>query len=535
MSQIHLNDGGYDFSHYENDKGLPKDDRPTLAQQIGEDQKTGQQPSVRRQSVGHEPPVELSNARPAPKSSRGWSKGRIAACIITAGFSELLRLAWRGIMSCCTSARLAPAQAPRIGRSDAKDASDPLPTSASYNENVGLALLARKPLHGDLEGAAREALAELRGQFGVELVPEGKSLKETLGTSGTNRLYAQLQGLQNDVTPAQIREWVLQAGKTKIVMQHVADKMKELWPEGTKFPVDLPDHALSRYPELKESLMSCTSPGAIRSVLEGAEAKLQAIIAQKQRLDAILVEARHWYVEALGKGLGAPYLAVSDMDLRPFNNTMQKFANAILTGSHPGCLEEGFDAKKAIRDHAEDLAGTRVQEYESIRLADISDDLRNTFRHMLLTNETVKPGSLALYIELGSKVDASRLMEILSDPEPDPDALRKEMLALGSKLSGAFLLHFGGKAWHDLDGDVKGAIQAYAPLVMLDKVPGLRKALAEYPALPELSEWCSEQMDTEDHPVYGIRIANVAGIARGMISSAGEVDIRLRELGRLGG
>ncbi|MBO6003170.1 MAG: hypothetical protein J6P53_06725, partial [Mailhella sp.] len=344
-----------------------------------------------------------------------------------------------------------------------------------------------------------------------------------------------LSALESDVTPGQIREWVLQAGKTKIVMQHVAGKLKELWPEGSKFPNALPDHALSRYPELKESLMSCTSAEDIQKVLEGAETKLQAIIAQKQRLDELLVDARYRYVEALGKGLGAPNLTVSDMDLRPFNNKMQKLAGAILTGSHPGCLEEGFDAEKAIRDHAEEQAAIRVQEYESIQLADISDDLKNTFRHMLLTNETVKPGSLALYIELGSKVDASRLMEILSAPDPDLEALRKEMLALSSKLSDAFVMHFGGKQWHDLDGEVKGAVQSYASLVMLDKVPGLRKALAAYPALAELSVWCSEQMNTEDHPVYGIRIANVAGVAKGMISSAGEVDIRLQELGRLGG
>ena len=43
--------------------------------------------------------------------------------------------------------------------------------------------------------------------------------------------------------------------RTKVLFG--AGKLKELWPEGSKFPNALPDHALSRYPELKESLMSC--------------------------------------------------------------------------------------------------------------------------------------------------------------------------------------------------------------------------------------------------------------------------------------
>ena len=126
-------------------------------------------------------------------------------------------------------------------------------------------------------------------------------------------------------------------------------------------------------------------------------------------------------------------------------------------------------------------------------------------------------------------------MEILSAPEPDQTAIKNELLALGKKLNDAFMLHFGPEKWHDMDGDVKASYQAYAPLVMLDKVPGLRKALADYPALDELSQWCAEQMDTEDHPEYGISIANIAGIAKFMISSAGEVDLRLQNLAQLGG
>ncbi len=115
MSQIDPGSGGCDLSHYENDHGLLKDGAPSIGQHPGTDRQTGQQ-SVRKQPAELKRPPELARARPAEEGSGRWSAGRIAACIITAGFSELLRLAWRGIMSCCTSARSAPAPEPRPSR-----------------------------------------------------------------------------------------------------------------------------------------------------------------------------------------------------------------------------------------------------------------------------------------------------------------------------------------------------------------------------------------------------------------------------------
>ena len=55
------------------------------------------------------------------------SFGRVAACIFTAGISELLRLAWRGIRACCSSPRPAPAPEPRAGAASVKaqPAADP--------------------------------------------------------------------------------------------------------------------------------------------------------------------------------------------------------------------------------------------------------------------------------------------------------------------------------------------------------------------------------------------------------------------------
>lgn len=82
----------------------------------------------------------------------------------------------------------------------------------------------------------------------------------------------------------------------------------------------------------------------------------------------------------------------------------------------------------------------------------------------------------------------------------------------------------------NVEPDDRDAIQAYASQVMLDKVPGLRKAFSELPQLSGLSEWCHEQMFNDGHPQYGDRMPNVAGIARLMVNSTGEIGIRVNEL-----
>ena len=532
MSQIGPNNDNYDFSHYETDHGLLKETGPSIARQLKQAQRSG-----RKQPAGHLPPAELAKARPSEKSSSGWAiAGRVAVGILTAGVSELIRLAWRGIRSCCSSERPAPEHEPRVRIHGKNVASDPLPQSVSFNENVGLALVGSRPLPGGLEDAAREAFAELRGQFGTSSVPEGKPVRETLGSAGTNKLYASISALESDVTPEQIREWVLLSVKTKIARDALAEKLQASWPAGSgRFTVTLPDHALMRHPDLKERLMACRSQKELQGVLAEFEPRLQTLIELKPGLDILAMDARHQYVERLGKGLGAPNLSVSDLEFRPFNLKITKITDKILAGSWPGCMEEGFDAAQAVREAALEQADMRIREYETIRDADISDELKDYFRQMLLTLDKVEPGHLAVYVELGSKVDASGLMKILSVPDPDRAALQKEILALSEKLDAAFIKHYGAEGWHDLDGDIKTAIQTYAPLVALDKVPGLRRALADHPALGELSQGFSARMDAEDDPEYGIRIANIGGIARSMLFGVSDVDVRLKNLAQMGG
>ena len=165
MSQINNLKGSTDVSHYENatlDPIVPKGDRPT-------------------DKTEHLSTIQISSVRPAEKSSRGWSAGRVAACILTAGISELLRLAWRGILSCCSSARPAPSVEARASSAPANGRPAAAPNADKENEPLIKAL---KTGGGELPKAHQEAfdslLTDLRGQYGEKYIPKGITLNDLL-------------------------------------------------------------------------------------------------------------------------------------------------------------------------------------------------------------------------------------------------------------------------------------------------------------------------------------------------------------------
>ncbi|MBO6002850.1 MAG: hypothetical protein J6P53_05065, partial [Mailhella sp.] len=165
MSQINNLKGSTDVSHYEN---------ATLDPIVSKGERQADK-------AEHLSTIQLSSVRPAEKSSRGWSAGRVAACIFTAGISELLRLAWRGIMSCCSSARPAPSVEARASSAPANGRPAAAPSADKEN---ALLIQALKAGGGELPRAHQEAfdslLTDLRGQYGEKYIPKGITLNALL-------------------------------------------------------------------------------------------------------------------------------------------------------------------------------------------------------------------------------------------------------------------------------------------------------------------------------------------------------------------
>ena len=212
MSQIDLK-GTIDVSHYENDTLSPIVSR--------RDRQAGRADKTERL-----PPVQLSNARPAEKSSSGWAiAGRVAVGILTGGVSELLRLAWRGIMACCSSSRPAPAPEPRTGAvGKALPAADP--GADAQNAAIARAITGKGEMPAAHQAAVDELMAELRGKFGSKYLPEGKCVNDVVKTiakdidSNASRLvYTGVKDAKQAVSPEDLQN---------LIRRHLVPNLKKL-------------------------------------------------------------------------------------------------------------------------------------------------------------------------------------------------------------------------------------------------------------------------------------------------------------------
>ncbi len=271
MSQIDPGNGGYDFSHYENDNGLLKENAPSI----------GQQRIGRKQPAEHKKPPELVHARPAKNGSTGWSAGRMAACIFTAGISELLRMAWRGIMSCCSLSRPAPDPEPRVKiRSADTSAARTLPSSDpnvdKENAPVVQGILGNAELPGAHKAAVDSLLEDLRGKYGSKYVPEGMCLNALLKTI-PRKIYADtaydflsaVKDAKHAVSPRELQDLIRSHFQQHLNMVVLADMTKAAAEEaGGLGGLDATDIVKSRMktPDAEQRLKTCTCPADVQAV-----------------------------------------------------------------------------------------------------------------------------------------------------------------------------------------------------------------------------------------------------------------------------
>lgn len=325
MSQID-NSGGYDFSHYENDAALLKETEPPLAQQLEAEQKVSQMPKTRRTHAAEHIPPELRRARPAPERASGMSGGRVAACIVTAGISELLRLAWLGIKACCTSSAPAPARQPRTGASSGK----PLPDAGKQKDLIDPALrnsilpnmeglgggeqkapvgqeprksvsagkaqpapepradVQNAPLTQALRGkgefppahqaAIDEITDELRGQYGSKYIPEGINLRDllkiipnTVYPYTARDVFMGIKEAEHAVSPQDLQGLIRQHFVPHLKKMALADMAAAAAQEqGGLGGLNIVDFTMNqlRAPGMQQRLDACTSMEDVRALFQ---------------------------------------------------------------------------------------------------------------------------------------------------------------------------------------------------------------------------------------------------------------------------
>ena len=137
----------------------------------------------------------------------------MAACIFTAGISELLRLAWRGIMACCSSSRPAAAPEPRTKSANANGLPLAAPDADAQNTAVAKAIVGNGTMPPAHQQAVDALLEELRGQFGSKYIPEGKTMAEfikdipgDMDPNAARNIYSAVKDAEGTVGPQDLQK-----------------------------------------------------------------------------------------------------------------------------------------------------------------------------------------------------------------------------------------------------------------------------------------------------------------------------------------
>lgn len=126
-------------------------------------------------------PQELQNAKPVSHSSGWMTAGRIALAIVSVGMSELFRLVYLGIKSCCSSSRPTEPPAPRV-QANAKGLPNADPDISKQNATLANAIEGKCSWPQQYKEGIDALMNDLRSKYGVDLIPKHITLKE-LSTS----------------------------------------------------------------------------------------------------------------------------------------------------------------------------------------------------------------------------------------------------------------------------------------------------------------------------------------------------------------
>lgn len=434
--------------------------------------------------AGADVPAELRGARP----SAGAVAGRVLLGIFTLGISE-------GVRALVHHARAEAAPAPRVTGANIPQAG---PRADAFNASLADGLR-RGTLPPAYRAALGEAVDELRARFGADIVPEGLSLENLPGRDALIRSVADsMRAASDEISPESLRGLLVDQGAPMMAGRTLKARLDASCAEIGYADADaglLLDHVLKSEPELAAALPGCADRAAADALLEEAMPRIREYVQVDHAMNEARTQARENAVTGLARATGLSEAVVRrQVDFTKLENSFNYLAKDIRTGENPA-RGDALDAE--FGRLADKFVHQKARLFASVDGLGLSARMADAWKNAALTSGTLdKEDMFTAFHAVGSRVDASRLLEALNAPAgefADQDIfglLQSLALQLNEKLLG----HYGPEAWDKLGGDGQSDARFYAAQAMLDAAPGLTEALAARPDLVErLLDMVSEE------------------------------------------
>ncbi|WP_446424268.1 hypothetical protein, partial [Mailhella sp.] len=473
---------------------------------------------------GADLPAELRNARAeGPQAPQvqvrqhhgiGRTLGRIALgagrALLAVGSLGLTELTLFLIRRAGRAAAPAPrAPAPAVPQA--------APTAAQSNSGIMTAIRKGEALPAAYQAAVDEALAELHDSFG-SIVPADVTLS-TLPSRWLflSSLQAQISHLGEELQPAQLKAFIMDAATPHIRREAVARAADVIFDEvgyNSKGSLRV-DFLLRTIPGLQDALNSAENDEQLSAAIEAAKDGIRAFAEMSRDLVSAEAHGRDEAVRLLSEGLGVSEDAVRQTV--KFNKLKESFTylSAELSCAAPRLSVEEMNRRFAAK--AASFAEKKLALYYLVDELGLSPRLADGWKTSILATSTLSdPDMFRPMIQAARTVDAQPALDAirLYGRDVNAEMVYARLETLCVQLNEALVEAYGGeKSWKALGGDGISDARFFSAQAMLDAVPGLREALSGTPGLLEELKSLAAQ-----HSAF---ITDVAIQARSLINQQG--------------
>lgn len=416
---------------------------------------------------------------------------RVVGAVVTAGISE-------GIIALVKHATHKKDSQPRV----AAPPSAPLARPSADVTNSALATaLDKGTLSENYRLALSEGIGDLRASFGAEIVKENATIEDMPNRYYMKKALAQaIKDSPEEVAPERLRAMVAEKGTAfmaeeclkKFVVEHCAS----IGYKPADFDILNGGVLNSAKIQMADALHGAKTKEEAEQVIANFQTKIESYLFLKKLIDNTERSEIDRVLTELSQGTGVSKEKIQqEVQLRKLNNSHTYVVDDIMKGVIEADVNTVSSAFRAATDK---FIQNKLQLFHSIDTLNISSELKDSWRNAVLSSVTLSKGDmLTNFQQIGSKVDASKLLEMLNAPagEFTPEDILGYMKTLGAQLFDQCVAHYGAQGWQELGGDGWGDARTYTTQALFDAVPGLKEALFERSdtLLDELNEIASRE------------------------------------------